>query len=388
MDRELPGLFGDLARLGAPILHYKVCSTFDSAPETGSIGRAIDIGTRVMPSRWSPMIVGAPRLKRYQAFGNLFAAVDGVAHRLDRHPTMARHPVTPMREADLTRHLAAQTGRRIALIDLVALKTGAGPERRAALMGDDVPAVLIDVVDEETLAEAGRLVWEGRGAGVFTASSSGLQYALAAHWRAQGRLPAVPSLPPLAPARVVAAVSGSCSPGTADQLARARAAGFRTERLDLARALPEVTAAGEIARVTALAAAAIHDGVSPIVFSAEGPDDPAVTGFDDLARSAGLARAEAARRVGAALAAVMRRIIAETGVRRVAVAGGDSSGEVMGALGIRALEIAAGLSPGAPLCRASADDPVYDGLEIVLKGGQMGGPDFFPVLRAGLPGRE
>ncbi|WP_407528871.1 3-oxo-isoapionate kinase OiaK [Methylobacterium oryzisoli] len=383
MDRELPALFSGLARHGAPILHYKVCSTFDSSPEIGSIGRAIDIGVRVMKGRWSPMIVGAPRLKRYQAFGTLFAAVDGHGHRLDRHPTMSRHPVTPMREADLSRHLAEQTDRRIALIDFVALKGGAGPQRRAALQGDDVPVVLIDVLDEDTLIEAGRLIWEGRGEGVFTASSSGLQYALAAYWRSEGLLPEAHALPPLAPVPVVAAVSGSCSPVTTAQLARAREAGFLTERLDLARALPEATREGEIARVTARASDAIRDGLSPIVFSAEGPDDPAVTGFDALAARAGLSRSDAARRVGAALAEVMRRIIAGTAVRRVAVAGGDSSGDVMGALGVRALEVAAGLCPGAPLCRASADDPAYDGLEIVLKGGQMGDADFFPLLRAG-----
>jgi uncharacterized protein YgbK (DUF1537 family) len=122
MDRELPVALGSLAALNAPILQYKVCSTFDSSPEVGSIGRAIDIGTRLMPGRWAPMIVGAPRLRRYQAFGNLFAGVDGVGHRLDRHPTMSRHPVTPMHEADLRVHLKAQTGRRIELIDLVQLR--------------------------------------------------------------------------------------------------------------------------------------------------------------------------------------------------------------------------------------------------------------------------
>jgi len=116
MDAELPKAFSALAALDAPILHYKVCSTFDSAPTTGSIGRAIDLGVRHRPGRWSPTIVGAPRLKRYQVFGNLFAAVDGVGYRLDRHPTMSRHPVTPMGESDLRRHLAAQTARRIELV--------------------------------------------------------------------------------------------------------------------------------------------------------------------------------------------------------------------------------------------------------------------------------
>src|SRR5215467_2494748 len=161
MNDELPRAFASLAALGAPVLQYKVCSTFDSSPTVGSIGRAIDIGVRTMAgSRWSPSVVGAPRLKRYQAFGNLFAAVDGVGHRLDRHPTMSRHPVTPMHEADLRQHLRAQTARRIELLDMVQLRAGDGEKRVTHLAGKDVPVVLIDVLDEATLLEAGRLVWE------------------------------------------------------------------------------------------------------------------------------------------------------------------------------------------------------------------------------------
>lgn len=169
MEAELPKVFSTLAGMGAPILHYKVCSTFDSSPTIGSIGRAIDLGTKAMPGRWSPTIVGSPRLARYQVFGNLFAAVGGAAYRLDRHPTMSRHPVTPMDESDLRRHLAAQTSRRIELIDMLQLRQGAAAGRLDALIGKDVPVVLIDVMDEETLAAAGRLVWERRGAGLFSA---------------------------------------------------------------------------------------------------------------------------------------------------------------------------------------------------------------------------
>ena len=163
MARELPSAFASLAALNASILHYKVCSTFDSSPATGSVGRAIDIGIPLMRGMWSPMIVGAPRLCRYQLFGNLFAAADGVGHRLDRHPTMSRHPVTPMSEADLTRHLAAQTARRIELIDMLQLRAGDGPARVRELAGpdgSDVPVVSIDVHDDETLAAAGQLVWQ------------------------------------------------------------------------------------------------------------------------------------------------------------------------------------------------------------------------------------
>jgi uncharacterized protein YgbK (DUF1537 family) len=79
----------------------------------------------------------------------------------------------------------------------------------------------------------------------------------------------------------------------------------------------------------------------------------------------------------------MRILLDQAEVRRAVVAGGDSSGEVASALGIAALTVSAGLAPGAPLCRAWSPLPRRDGLEIVLKGGQMGGPDFFGLARDG-----
>ncbi|MEM5318413.1 3-oxo-isoapionate kinase OiaK [Paraburkholderia sp. JHI869] len=383
MDDELPRAFSALAALGAPILQYKVCSTFDSSPGIGSIGRAIDIGVRSMPGKWSPMIVGAPRLKRYQAFGNLFASVDGTGYRLDRHPTMSRHPVTPMDEADLRRHLQKQTPRQIELVDLVEIRSAAAAGKVRQLMRDDPSVVLIDVLDEETLAASGRLVWEQRGDGIFTASSSGLQYALTAYWRQSGLVPQTPRLPVADPVQAIAAVSGSCSPVTAAQIRWARANGFHVERLDLRRVLDARLHEAEVDRAVSLAAQALVRGQSALVFSAEGPDDPDVIGFDVIAKEAGLARFDAARRVGESLAEIMRRLLERVPLKRVVVAGGDSSGEVAGALGISALSVAAGMAPGSPLCRAWSDDPARDGLEIVLKGGQIGTESFFGSVREG-----
>ncbi len=327
MDDELPRAFASLAALGAPILQYKVCSTFDSSPEVGSIGRAIDIGVKQMPGSWAPMVVGAPRLRRYQVFGNLFAAVDGAGYRLDRHPTMSRHPVTPMNEADLRVHLARQTRRRIELIDMIQLRT----------------------------ADAASSV----------------------------QAPATPSLPVAGPVDAIAAVSGSCSPVTAAQIGWARAHGFRVERLDLRRALEPRNGEAEVDRAVDVAAGAIAQGESVIVHSAEGPHDPAVTGFDAIAAAAGLPRYDAARKVGRALAEVMRRLLDRVDLSRVVVAGGDSSGEVVSTLGIDALSVAAGLAPGAPLCRAWSAQSRRDGLQIALKGGQIGDAAFFGAVRDG-----
>lgn len=384
MREHLAPALAQLAALGAPLLHYKVCSTFDSSPAIGSIGCALDIGIPLMPGRWSPMVVGVPHLQRYQVFGHLFAAADGVGHRLDRHPTASRHPVTPMGESDLRLHLAEQTPRRQALIDFTQLKQGRGEAVLCDVQAaaPDVPVVHLDVLDDETLAAAGRLVWQQRGEGLFSASSSGLLYALAAHWREIGLVPAEVTLSVAGPVPAIAVVSGSCSPATATQIDWAEGQGFATRRLDIGRLLGD--AALEIDAAASFAAAALDQGRSPLLYTARGPDDPAVRGFDATAAAAGCSRSQAALRTGQALGQVLREILdRRPALRRVAVAGGDSSGEVVAALGVQAMTMAARLVPGAPLCRAGSKHPARDGLELVLKGGQMGAADVFGRVRDG-----
>lgn len=386
MRAHLPAAFDSLRQLGAPILQYKVCSTFDSAPHVGSIGQAIDLGVPGTPARWSPTVVGAPRLQRFQVFGQLFAGFMGEVYRIDRHPSMSRHPVTPMDEADLRVHLGRQTPRRVELIDAVQTAQGQGDARLQALQGDDQPVVMIDVLDAASQCEAGRLVWEHRGQGLFSASSSGLQYALVAYWRSRGWLSPQSALPGAAPASAIAVVSGSCSVMSGKQIEWALAHGFHGERLEVAACLEATSRQAEIKRVVRGSLQALATGRSPLVYSAMGPDDEAVTGFDALVQSRGLARTDAAQAIGDALAEVMKQLLDRSEVNRVVVAGGDSAGAVASHLGVQALTVVAGLRPGAPLCRAWSDDARRDGLELVLKGGQMGTPAFYGEVLSGVIG--
>ena len=163
MDATLPGILGRLAELDAPVFHYKICSTFDSSPEVGSIGRAAEIVRRVFPGGPVPLVVGVPELGRYCAFGTLFATAGHRVHRLDRHPTMTTHPVTPMTESDLIVHLATQTDLPLALVDL---RTLVGSDDvvdvevdRAMTSGAAV--VLFDLVDTATERQVGRWDWCG-----------------------------------------------------------------------------------------------------------------------------------------------------------------------------------------------------------------------------------
>jgi uncharacterized protein YgbK (DUF1537 family) len=381
MRENLPKVFAALDALGAPVLHYKICSTFDSSPEIGSIGCALDVALAATARDWCAMVVGAPALRRYQAFGNLFASVDGVGHRLDRHPTMARHPTTPMAESDLRRHLALQTKEPVALVDLVALKHGGGQAALDAARAAGTRVALFDVIDAETLAEAGRLIWQGRGDGILAVASSGLEYALVAHWRDAGLLPEAAPVPECGKVERLLVVSGSCSPVTAGQISRAVADGFLSVRLDVAAAVDPARVGGEIARATDAATAALRDGRDAIVFSAEGPHDPAIAALRDAAVRTGRAVDELQRAVAAALGDVLARVVERADVTRVVVAGGDTSGEATGRLGIHALEAIMPLAPGGPLCRAHRRG--RPALDIVLKGGQIGGADFFGRVKRG-----
>jgi uncharacterized protein YgbK (DUF1537 family) len=122
-----------LASLEPSLLQYKVCSTFDSSPALGSIGRAIETALANVARGSIPLVVGVPRLGRYCVFGNLFARAgssDPDVYRLDRHPVMSHHPQTPMREADLRRVLAEQTDVPVTLRSVTDTgEPGAAPGR-------------------------------------------------------------------------------------------------------------------------------------------------------------------------------------------------------------------------------------------------------------------
>ncbi|KAB0676879.1 four-carbon acid sugar kinase family protein [Aureimonas leprariae] len=370
MDEHLPPVFRWLGEREAGIVHYKVCSTFDSAPHVGSIGRAIEIGRRVLGEKPVPILVGAPQLRRHTAFGNLFAAFRGETFRIDRHPVMSRHPVTPMREADLRRHLADQTDLSVALLDLVATVAPDADARLGALLAEAPGAVLIDVADAETQRAAGRHLKRLAAAGHrFVVGSSGVEYALA------DEVAAPPSFPPLAPAERLAVVSGSCSPTTERQIRHAEARGFALVPAD-----PRAFAAGDEAAAEATATQALAElaaGRSVIVNTALGPDT-------DLGEA--LAGIEGARhRIGQGLGRLQARLVRETGLRRAVIAGGDTSSHALQALGVFALTMRLPFpqTPGSPVTLAWSDDPAFDGIELAMKGGQVGDDAYFVDLRGG-----
>ena len=380
MDEHLPDAFDQLASTGAPIIHYKVCSTFDSAPHIGSIGRAAEIGQRRFQG-WIPLVASDLGMGRFQAFGNLFARADGIGYRLDRHPTMATHPVTPMHEADLGRHLAAQTRLPVGLVDFVTMKCGQADALLAREIERGMAIVSLDMLDLETQREAGRLIWERGATQQFVLGSQGVERALIAYWQSSGLVPSTVATAQCSRVERVAAVSGSVSPATAAQIRHASGQGFEPIMLDAQLAIDADLLAVEVRRVIDQGREALEQGRDPLIFTAAGPDDPHVAVFREAVGASGVEIATANDRLGSALGDILSALVRQCNLRRVVISGGDTSGHATSRLGIDALTAIAPISPGVPLCRAHSLDAAIDGLEIALKGGQTGELDFFVTVR-------
>jgi uncharacterized protein YgbK (DUF1537 family) len=386
MDVELKPKFASLKALGAPLVHYKVCSTFDSSPTIGSIGHAIEIGRTIFNSSAVPLIVGAPSLKRYVVFGNLFAGVWGQTYRLDRHPTMSKHPVTPMDESDLRVHLGRQTSLKIGLVDILQLSGGKDDLRGSyhTLAEQGCEIILFDTIDNAHLQSVGRLIWENRGtAPVFTVGSSGVEYALTFHWRETGVVQgSIPLEPPGAVDQLVV-MCGSAAPTTMRQIEWALENGYAGIRLDSIRLADPAQCDAAREEVVQKARYALGEGKNLVMYSALGPDDPAIAQTRNYMTGQAINAESISALLGRQQGIVLRTILERTGLKRACVAGGDTSGHVAQQLGIFALEILTPIAPGAPLCRASSRHPQFDGLEISFKGGQNGITDYFGAIQRG-----
>ena len=369
MSAYLPLIFAALKRFHAPMTHYKVCSTFDSAPTLGNIGRAIEIGREIFASRFVPIVVGAPHLRRYVAFGNLFAAApDGVIYRIDHHP-MSHHPATPMREADLRLHLRSQTATSTGLVDLVALRSGTSSQVLEAEVKSGKQAIFFDTVDPTTQEGVGNLLWrEALRQPMFSASSSGLTAALIPTWRNAGLLPQSVPMSKVEEATPLLVLSGSCSAATERQLRWAFAHGYEGISIDPDALLAPETATATRNTVLETAAALLAAGRNTVLYTALGRAGVQVQG----------------ERLGSALGSLLAELLTRTTARRVLLCGGDTSSHAVQQLGLIALTWLANLQPGAPLCRAHPDaqHSYLHNLELVLKGGQVGTEDFFDVVRA------
>ncbi len=347
---------------GAQQIYFKYCSTFDSTP-AGNIGPVTEALMDALGSEFSIATPAFPDNKRTVFKGYLFAG-----DVLLSESGMQNHPLTPMTDPNLVRVLQSQTRRKVGLIDHSVVAQGADAirSRIAALKADGVGIAIVDAVSNDDLLRMGPaladlpLVTAGSGVAIALPANFGLQPSNQA-----AALPAASGLQ--------AVVSGSCSVATNAQVAHFIASGRPALALQ-----PLRMAAGDDVVREALDWARPHLASGPVlVYSTAVPD--AVRSIQ-----AQLGVEQAGALVEQTLAAIARGLV-ELGVRQLVVAGGETSGACVQALGIAQMRIGGQIDPGVPWCHA-ASAAAPEGLHIALKSGNFGSTDFFTKAFTALQG--
>ncbi len=337
---------------GCETVFFKICSTFDST-DRGNIGPVAEALLAALGGDIAVACPAAPENGRTVYQGHLF-----VGDRLLSETGMRDHPLTPMTDSDLVRVLGRQSQGKVGLVPhhRVAVGAAAVAKAVAGLRETGHRFAIVDAIDEADLA----VIAEGAVDLPLLVGGSGLATGLPALFRRQGRLSAETASAPPVVEGAAAVLSGSCSQATNAQVA-AMAAARPSYRLD-----PAALARDEAAVDEALDWAAGHLEGGPILLYATAPPD------EVAAIQAALGRERAGALVERAMAALATGLL-RLGVRRLVVAGGETSGAVVSALGLRRLAIGPEIAPGVPWTFSGGPPPIA----LVLKSGNFGGPNFF-----------
>jgi uncharacterized protein YgbK (DUF1537 family) len=349
-----------LMRRRAATLYWKYCSTFDSTAE-GNIG---PVALALMAEANSSSLVYCPAYPengRTVYMGNLFVH----EQRLDYSP-MRDHPLTPMRDADLGRLLGPQVHDRVGLISWPIVRRGSAAIREAAavLIGAGVHHLTADALTDADLFA----IADAFGSDHVLSGGSVLAMQLARVLRDRGLLPAKPaSASWTAPSGRTLVLSGSCSAMSNVQV-RSFVSGVPSYRLD-----PMTLARDGQALATAKEWLSNLSSEVAMVYATAEPDDVA-------AAQSALGPERAGMAVEHALGELAKAAI-PLGFCRIVVAGGETSGAVAAALGVRSLQIGPEVAPGVPWTLA---DGAGQRLALLLKSGNFGGPQFFAEAQGAL----
>jgi 3-dehydrotetronate 4-kinase len=342
---------------GVEQFYFKVCSTFDSTPQ-GNIGPVTEALMDELGVDFVVITPAFPENGRTVFKGHLF-----VGDVLLSDSSMRHHPLTPMTDANLVCVMQAQLstdrGRRVGLIDHRCVAQGAAAitQRMQTLRSQGVAMAVVDAVNDDDL----RVLAQASAPLKLMVAGSGLAIGLPAlHGLVDSKHSA--DLPPAGGWRAV--VSGSCSAATNAQVAAFQASGGAAFALD-----PLQLAAGRPLVDEALAWALPRLAAGPVLVYA--------TAQADAVRvvQARLGADQAGALVEQALSRIARGLV-EAGVGQLIVAGGETSGACVQALGIEQLRIGPQIDPGVPWCHA-ATPARAQGLHLALKSGNFGGADFF-----------
>ncbi|ANN17716.1 Hrp-dependent type III effector protein [Amycolatopsis orientalis] len=337
-----------LRNRGADQLYFKYCSTFDSTPR-GNIGPVLDALSRALGPGAVVTTPSSPKHGRTQYQGHLF-----VGDTLLAESPMRDHPSTPMTDSYLPRLLRAQTSAPVALVTHDVVRRGETAVRE--VVEGESGYVLVDALTEEDLRLLGRVA----AGSPLVAGAAGLATGLAAT-RGSATPAASDVGTPTGPAVVL---SGSCSARTLEQIAVLRRLGRPAYRLDpVTTPDPDLLAAEALTWYDSLT-----DNGGPVIYSSSSPAD-----LKRIQEALGVERSAGILEKATGLIAVG---LAGRGVRRLVAAGGETSGAIVTALGVRGGVIGAEAAPGVPWIH-----PVGEGRPVLLlKSGNFGGPDLLATV--------
>jgi uncharacterized protein YgbK (DUF1537 family) len=343
-----------LQRNDARQIFFKYCSTFDSTDE-GNIGPVAEALLDAMGEDFSIACPAFPVNGRTIFKGYLF-----VGDMLLSESGMRNHPLTPMADPSLVRVLDRQSKTDVGLVEYADVERGADAIRARfdALRGEGSRLAIVDAVSDCHLREIGTAC---EGLGLVT-GGSGVAMGLPENFRRQGLLSAGIDATALPPASGKTAVlAGSCSQATLGQIARFTEAGHPVFHID-----PQALADGKDVAAEALAWAADRLGDEPLLIYSSGTPE------EVQAIQASHGREEAGTMIERAMASIAQGLV-NAGVRRLVVAGGETSGAVVEALGVKTLRIGQEIDPGVPWTLSLGEPAIF----LALKSGNFGGSDFF-----------
>ncbi|MDI5985368.1 four-carbon acid sugar kinase family protein [Halomonas sp. M4R5S39] len=372
MTKEVEPALAVLKALAPRLMQFKVCSTFDSSPTVGSIGHVMELARQRWPGCALPVLPATPAFGRFTAFSHLFTRYQGEICRLDQNPAMAHHPSTPMTEADLRRHLTAQTTIAPAAVTLLDYRAPDGGWQALWSAAEAERFAVLDATDQAELQHAAELILRlADRRPTLAVAAQGLADAVGrvVTRDTAERQPLPTTYPGVARLLVL---SGSCSPQTRGQLAHFESRGGAILSLPPEQALRD--APGLARRLAGQVVALFGEGRDVAVATTRGEADVV----------ADLSTERLATAVGKVFARLTREVRDAGDLHRVVFAGGDTSSHAMRQVGAEALELVAfDEAQGGHLCRLVATGSAIDGLEVVLKGGQIGGEDLFSRVKRG-----
>ncbi len=346
-----------LLAAGAKQILFKYCSTFDST-EQGNIGPVAEALLKRLDGGFAIACPAFPTNGRTIFQGHLF-----VGHALLNESGMENHPLTPMRDANLVRVLGRQSEGSVGLIPFAVVERGAPAIRDEVTRLRDANRrfAIADAITDAHLMALGAAC----ASHALITGGSGIAMGLPENFRRAGLLPAredAGALPEVG--GLCAVLAGSCSRATLGQIGLARDH-VPTLELD-ALATPDAAALAQQARDWM---AGKLGATRPVVIAASGTPERVA------ALQAKLGREAAGALVEAAMAEIAADLV-QAGVRRLVIAGGETSGAVVQRLGVHSLRIGAEIDPGVPWTHATPD-AAPDGMLLALKSGNFGARDFF-----------